>query len=108
MFSEGIDIPQLKICAIHDKYKSLPITMQFIGRFARAQDGLGEASVVANVVDEDIQESLSELYSQDADWNKMKTPLKSEPLSSGNNGVFYLYCVFMRLFGVAFSFYKLD
>lgn len=71
MFSEGIDIPQLKICAIHDKYKSLPITMQFIGRFARAQDGLGEASVVANVVDEDIQESLSELYSQDADWNKI-------------------------------------
>lgn len=31
MFSEGIDIPQLKICAIHDKYKSLPITMQFMG-----------------------------------------------------------------------------
>lgn len=29
MFSEGIDIPQLKICAIHDKYKSLPITIQF-------------------------------------------------------------------------------
>ena len=38
----------------------------------------------------------------------LKTPLKSEPLSSGNNGVFYLYCVFMRLFEVAFSFYKLD
>lgn len=69
MFSEGIDIPQLKICAIHDKYKSLPITMQFIGRFARTQTGLGEASVVANIVDDDIQESLDELYSQDADWN---------------------------------------
>lgn len=69
MFSEGIDIPQLKICAIHDKYKSLPITMQFIGRFARTQVDLGEASVVANIVDDDIQESLEELYSQDADWN---------------------------------------
>lgn len=69
MFSEGIDIPQLKICAIHDKYKSLPITMQFIGRFARTQTGLGEASVIANIVDDDIQESLDELYSQDADWN---------------------------------------
>lgn len=69
MFSEGIDIPQLKICAIHDKYKSLPITMQFIGRFARTQTDLGEASVVANIVDDDIQESLDELYSQDADWN---------------------------------------
>ena len=71
MFSEGIDIPQLKICAIHDKYKSLPITMQFIGRFARTQADLGEASVVANIVDDDIQESLEELYSQDADWNKI-------------------------------------
>lgn len=71
MFSEGIDIPQLKICAIHDKYKSLPITMQFIGRFARTQADLGEASVVANIVDDDIQESLEELYSQDSDWNKI-------------------------------------
>lgn len=69
MFSEGIDIPQLKICAIHDKYKSLPITIQFIGRFARTQINLGEASVVANVVDDDINEALDELYSQDSDWN---------------------------------------
>ncbi len=69
MFSEGIDIPQLKICAIHDKYKSLPITLQFIGRFARSQKKLGDASIVANIVDDDIQESLEELYSQDADWN---------------------------------------
>ena len=69
MFSEGIDIPRLKICAIHDKYKSLPIMLQFVGRFARTQQNLGDASVVANIVDDDIQESLEELYSQDADWN---------------------------------------
>lgn len=69
MFSEGIDIPRLKICAIHDKYKSLPIMLQFVGRFARTQQNLGEAAVVANIVDDDIQESLEELYSQDADWN---------------------------------------
>ncbi|PAC30611.1 hypothetical protein CEJ87_18090 [Caldifermentibacillus hisashii] len=37
MFGEGIDIPNLKIAAIHDKYKSLPITLQFIGRFARTK-----------------------------------------------------------------------
>ena len=75
MFSEGIDIPQLKVCAIHDKYKSLPITMQFVGRFARTQVNLGEASVVANIVDDDISDALGELYSQDSDWN---TILKSE------------------------------
>lgn len=71
MFSEGIDIPQLKICAIHDKYKSMPITIQFIGRFARTQANLGEASIVANIVDDDISEALEDLYSQDSDWNKI-------------------------------------
>ena len=80
MFSEGIDIPQLKICAIHDKYKSLPITIQFIGRFARTQANLGEASVVANIVDDDIKDSLEELYSQDADWNKILKDVSAEKI----------------------------
>lgn len=80
MFSEGIDIPRLKICAIHDKYKSLPITLQFIGRFARTQADLGEASVVANIVDDDIQESLEELYSQDADWNTILKDTSDEKI----------------------------
>lgn len=80
MFSEGIDIPQLKICAIHDKYKSLPITLQFIGRFARTQTNLGEASIVANVVDDDIKDSLEELYSQDSDWNKIIRNVSDEKI----------------------------
>ena len=80
MFSEGIDIPQLKICAIHDKYKSLPITMQFIGRFARTQTNLGEASVVANIVDDDIQDTLEDLYAQDADWNKILKDASEEKI----------------------------
>lgn len=69
MFGEGIDIPSLKIAAIHDKYKSLPITLQFIGRFARTSDGLGKATVITNIANDDLNESLRELYSQDSDWN---------------------------------------
>jgi len=80
MFSEGIDIPQLQICAIHDKYKSLPITMQFIGRFARTQAGLGDASVIANIADDDISEALQELYSQDSDWNKVLKDISEEKI----------------------------
>lgn len=76
MFGEGIDIPNLKIAAIHDKYKSLPITLQFIGRFARTKSGLGKAKVVANIVDDDIVESLKDLYDSDSDWNKL-LPIKS-------------------------------
>ena len=71
MFGEGIDIPNLKIAAIHDKYKSLPITLQFVGRFARTQTGLGNATVIANIANEEVGEALSELYSQDSDWNEM-------------------------------------
>ena len=69
MFGEGIDIPNLKIAAIHDKYMSLPITLQFVGRFARTKDGLGDASVITNIANEDLKDSLNDLYSQDSDWN---------------------------------------
>lgn len=35
MFAEGFDFPYLKIGAIHELHKSLAVTLQFIGRFAR-------------------------------------------------------------------------
>ena len=80
MFGEGIDIPSLKIAAIHDKYKSLPITLQFIGRFARNKRGLGEATVITNIANEDIQDALKELYSQDSDWNVLLSKMSSNAI----------------------------
>ncbi|MGD9566806.1 MAG: hypothetical protein AB7V48_00540 [Sedimentibacter sp.] len=68
MFGEGIDIPSLKIAAVHDKYKSLPITLQFIGRFARSSEVLGTATVITNIANDELDESLQELYEQDSDW----------------------------------------
>ncbi|AJK64371.1 hypothetical protein KHU1_0402 [Bacillus amyloliquefaciens KHG19] len=76
MFGEGIDIPNLKIAAIHDKYKSIPITLQFIGRFARSKKGLGNAKLITNIADEDIAEALQDLYDKDTDWNRL-LPRKS-------------------------------
>lgn len=74
MFGEGIDLPALKIAAIHDKYKSLPITIQFIGRFARSGgDNLGNAKLITNVALDDLKESIEELYHQDSDWNELLT-----------------------------------
>lgn len=35
MLGEGFDFPSLKIAAIHSPHKSLAITLQFVGRFAR-------------------------------------------------------------------------
>ena len=71
MFGEGIDIPNLKIAAIHDKYLSLPITLQFVGRFARTKNDLGNASVITNIANENLKETLNDLYSQDSDWNNL-------------------------------------
>ena len=80
MFGEGIDIPNLKIAAIHEKHKSLPITLQFIGRFARTKDGLGAATIVTNIANDELNESLSELYAQDSDWNILLNQLSHDAI----------------------------
>lgn len=70
MFGEGFDLPQLKIAALHDQHRSLGITLQFVGRFARGgNDKLGEATVVAARSEVRQDESLRRLYTEDADWN---------------------------------------
>jgi len=69
MFGEGFDLPQLKIAALHDKHKSLAITLQFVGRFTRNLATVGDAKVVANIADEVISNALRNLYAEDADWN---------------------------------------
>lgn len=69
MFGEGIDIPNLKLCAMHNSYKSLPITLQFVGRFARENKNLGDAKIIANVADDSMSDSLADLYAEDSDWN---------------------------------------
>lgn len=70
MLGEGFDLPELKIAALHDPHKSLAITLQFIGRFARTKKGkIGVATAIANVVDQRVEESLKKLYADDSDWN---------------------------------------
>lgn len=71
MLGEGFDLPELKIAAFHDIRKSLPVTLQFAGRFTRtSRDAeLGNASFIANLADVDVQQELDNLYEEDADWN---------------------------------------
>lgn len=70
MLGEGFDLPNLKIAAIHDERQSLPITLQFIGRFTRTSyDELGNASFVTNIAYPPIHEELDQLYARNADWN---------------------------------------
>ena len=61
---------QLKVAAIHDEKQSLPITLQFIGRFTRtADDSIGEASFVTNMAYPPMADEIRDLYLKDADWN---------------------------------------
>lgn len=83
MLGEGIDIPSLKIAAIHDLHKSLGVLLQFTGRITRSGPlNLGEASVVANIANPKVHESLEALYAEDADWNFILKELSSSAAKS--------------------------
>lgn len=70
MLGEGFDLPELKVAAIHDEKQSLPITLQFIGRFTRTSGtNIGEASFVTNMAYPPMADEIRDLYLKDADWN---------------------------------------
>lgn len=71
MLGEGFDLPQLKIAAIHDIHKSLAVTLQFIGRFTRTLEGVGEATAIANIASPEVEGRLRTLYAEDSDWNQL-------------------------------------
>lgn len=70
MLGEGFDLPSLKVAAVHDAHRSLGVTLQFVGRFARvASDTIGGASVFLARPDSGYDPALRKLYSENADWN---------------------------------------
>ena len=77
MMGEGFDFPQLKIAAIHAPHKSLAVTLQFIGRFARTGSSakLGKARFLA--VPQDIQAETDELYRVSAAWQEIVANLSA-------------------------------
>ncbi|MCE7995489.1 MAG: DEAD/DEAH box helicase family protein [Roseivirga sp.] len=82
MLGEGFDLPNLKIAAIHDGHKSLAITLQFIGRFTRKSQRVGDAAVVVNVADPKTQKKLEALYAQGADWDNLIKRLSEDRIES--------------------------
>jgi hypothetical protein len=80
MLGEGFDLPSLKIAAIHDSHKSLPVTLQFIGRFTRTAIDVGDAAAVVNVALPAIETALGVLYSQGADWDAILRRLSEDTI----------------------------
>ncbi len=78
MLGEGFDLPALKVAAIHDPHKSLGVTLQFVGRFARVAGSIiGRASVFISRPDRDYDHRLRRLYAEDADWNSIISDLSA-------------------------------
>jgi hypothetical protein len=70
MLGEGFNFPSLKIAAIHSPHRSLSVTLQFIGRFARTTGtDLGPATFLA--IPSEIEIEAERLYDARAVWQEM-------------------------------------
>jgi superfamily II DNA or RNA helicase len=72
MLGEGFDLPAIRLVSYHDKHKSVPATVQLIGRLARVDERFPQTSRLLTVTDADVypelRGALRELYDEDADW----------------------------------------
>jgi superfamily II DNA or RNA helicase len=72
MLGEGFDLPSLRLVAYHDKHRSVPATVQLIGRAARVDARFPQPSSLIAVADTDVYPELKgvlrQLYEEDADW----------------------------------------
>lgn len=70
MLGEGFDLPKLKIAALHAPHRSLSVTLQFLGRFARVNGArLGEAKLLA--VQSEIEGDLEAVFQENDAWSRM-------------------------------------
>lgn len=70
MLGEGFDLPELKLAAIHDERQSIPVMLQFIGRFTRTSGAnIGDATFITNTAYPPIKTELNNLYNLGSDWN---------------------------------------
>lgn len=71
MLKEGFDYPDFKVAAVHSIHKTLAVLLQFIGRFTRTQDGLGDASFVVNYAEETMSVELENLFQEGSGWEEV-------------------------------------
>lgn len=70
MLGEGFNFPRLKIAAVHSPHKSLEVTLQFIGRFARTNaPNIGQAKFIAVLTE--IEFERKRLFDEGAVWEEL-------------------------------------
>ncbi|MHA1330870.1 MAG: DEAD/DEAH box helicase [Candidatus Hodarchaeales archaeon] len=69
MLGEGLDVPNLKIAVLHERPKSLPCTIQFIGRLSRTSNKKGNAYLLAQP--RMINKAVRTLYEYGSNWEML-------------------------------------
>lgn len=88
LLGEGFDLPTLKIAAYHDRHRSLPATLQFIGRVARTHASGGPAELLA--VRQDVEDETRALYQEDASWSELLPALADTAIADERDRRIYL------------------
>lgn len=75
MLGEGFDLPTLKIAAVHAPHRSLAVTLQFIGRFARTKSDNSVSTAKFVAVPSEIEVERQKLYQESETWQQIVTNL---------------------------------
>jgi len=92
MLKEGFDYPDLKIAAVHGIHKSLAVLLQFIGRFTRKEDVLGDASFVVNYAEEKMSAELENLFQEGSGWEHVIKEIADAKKAEAKSLLWFLQC----------------
>ena len=77
--SEGLDIPNLKVAVLHATPRSIPYTIQFLGRISRTPlDQEGPAKLIANT--DAVRGEVRRLYKSDSSWRLLIPQIVDEQM----------------------------
>lgn len=77
--SEGLDIPNLKVAVLHATPRSIPYTIQFLGRISRAPiEQQGPAKLIANT--DAVRGEVKRLYKSDSTWSLLIPQIVDEQM----------------------------
>lgn len=77
--SEGLDIPNLKVAVLHTSPRSIPYTIQFLGRISRTPlDQEGPAKLIANT--DMVRGEVRRLYKSDSSWSVLIPQIVDEQM----------------------------
>jgi len=82
--SEGLDIATLKVAVLHATPRSIPYTIQFLGRISRQPDSqAGPATLVANR--DEVRGEVSRLYKSDEAWRQLIPQIIDEQMAKARH-----------------------